>query len=66
MKLPFAAERDHYRKPQLARMQRAPDHGIPRLNLYAYYTTHIPKAGRTPWKSSGKIVRSRARVSPVR
>lgn len=54
MKLPFVEERGHYRKPQLAKMQRAPDHGIPRLNGHTYNTTHITKADGMPWKSSWK------------
>lgn len=53
-KLPFAANRAHYRKTQLVIIQRRMDPGQPSSNVYIYNTTSAPKAQRTSLKRAQK------------
>lgn len=58
-KLLFAADGDDHRKPQLVKMKRATDHGVPCPNLYIYNTTPKPSVQRSSQRENGKIKRAR-------
>lgn len=55
-KHPFTANGDHYRKPQLDKMQKSTDHGDPRLIGYIDNIIPVLKAQRTSWKNGAEIL----------
>lgn len=67
-KLCFASHRDHYRKPQLSKIQRTSDCGVPSLrgSIYIQYKPHTPVREHLGRGDRKTVRASEQRLSAVR